>query len=646
MLPKNVLYYGRLESLPRQIPLRAGPLTMLYEDGDLRYIKLGNHEIIRRIYVAVRDHNWGTILPIFTDVQLNIGLDHFQISFEVQNKLNDIHFTWHGTITGEPTNNHALAVVSYTMQGQALTTFFKNRIGICVLHPAGLAGFPCKIEHLDGSCETSGFFTTINPDQPPLPFTDIAAMSHEVFPGVQAEVRFRGDAFEMEDQRNWTDASFKTFSTPLHLPYPVEILAGTQVSQAVKLTLQGRLPLNLNSISELSLLLEVKPEIIARLPEIGVGAPSHNLTLSPLEISRLQALHLAHLRIDLHLDHPSYPGILRQGVREAALLGVPLYVAVYVPKSGSDELERLRKLVDDLQPNVAIWLIYPTCEIFTGGSFTRDAVTLARKHLPGPFAAGTDTDFIFLQRTPPPLDQLDAVCFAINPQVHAFDNLSLIETLEGQESAVTSAHNLAGGKPVLVSPVTLKPRHNPYASGTVPSTLPGQLPPQVDPRQLSLFAAGWTLGSIRSMAVGGAKAVTYYETTGWRGLMETEAGPMLPDKFPSLPGMVYPLYHVLADIGEFKGADVLATKSSDELKVQGLGLRKGARTCLLVANFTPDPQTVTLANLADWRTVRYLDETTAREATNEPATYRSQDAFPFQGNTLTLLPFAVARLDL
>jgi D-apionolactonase len=210
---------------------------------------------------------------------------------------------------------------------------------------------------------------------------------------------------------------------------------------------------------------------------------------------------------------------------------------------------------------------------------------------------------------------------------------------------VASAHRLAGGKPIIVSPVTLKPRHNPYASGAVLPTPFGQLPPQVDPRQLSLFAAGWTLGSIRSMAVGGVKAITYYETTGWRGLMETETGSQLPDKFPSVPGMVFPLYHVLADIADFRGADVLTATTTDELKIRCLLLQQKEHTCLMVANLTPEPQTVELVGVPSFRTVSGLDENTVCRATNEPETYRAQDAFAFQGNTLTLLPYAVARLD-
>ena len=64
MLPKNVLTYGRGAPLPERTPLRAGPLTLFYEAGDLRYVKPGDREILRRVYVAVRDRNWGTVSPI------------------------------------------------------------------------------------------------------------------------------------------------------------------------------------------------------------------------------------------------------------------------------------------------------------------------------------------------------------------------------------------------------------------------------------------------------------------------------------------------------------------------------------------------------------------------------------------------------
>ena len=47
--------------------------------------------------------------------------------------------------------------------------------------------------------------------------------------GGEIVIRFEGDLWEMEDQRNWTDASYKTYSTPLRPPYPVEIREGDRV---------------------------------------------------------------------------------------------------------------------------------------------------------------------------------------------------------------------------------------------------------------------------------------------------------------------------------------------------------------------------------------------------------------------------------
>ena len=91
-LPKKVQYYGKDEPLPEQIDLQAGPLNLFYEAGDLRYIKLGDLEIIRRVYVAVRDHNWDTVIPILSNVQMDIADDSFCITYNVNNKQKNIDF--------------------------------------------------------------------------------------------------------------------------------------------------------------------------------------------------------------------------------------------------------------------------------------------------------------------------------------------------------------------------------------------------------------------------------------------------------------------------------------------------------------------------------------------------------------------------
>ena len=64
--------YGSPDPLPEHTPLRAGPLSLIYEAGDLRYIRLGEHEIVRRIYVAVRNASWGTVPAVLRGVDLDV----------------------------------------------------------------------------------------------------------------------------------------------------------------------------------------------------------------------------------------------------------------------------------------------------------------------------------------------------------------------------------------------------------------------------------------------------------------------------------------------------------------------------------------------------------------------------------------------
>jgi hypothetical protein len=148
---------------------------------------------------------------------------------------------------------------------------------------------------------------------------------------------------------------------------------------------------------------------------------------------------------------------------------------------------------------------------------------------------------------------------------------------------------------------------------------------------MSLFGAVWTLGSIKYLAERGVESVTYYETTGWRGLLETDAGSPLPVKFPSLSGSVFPVYHVLADLGD-----------------DSLAVRSGSRTRLLVANMTDSVQSVRLPLANRTAEVKLLDETTAMQAIQFPENFRQErgDVLRFDQDTvLELLPYAIARID-
>jgi hypothetical protein len=638
-LSPNTLHYGSDAALPRPLQLHAGPLSVIYEDGSLRYIKLGSTEVLHQIYSALRDHNWGTVPGTISDEHITHDGSAFEIRYRSTHVQDAVDFVWDAVITGTRDGT-----ITFVMEGEARSKFKRNRIGFCILHPTNCAGQPCTVEQVDGTHRDAAFPQEIAPHQP---FFDLRAITHTVAPGLRVEVRMEGDTFEMEDQRNWTDASFKTYCTPLALPFPATVEAGTRISQKITLRLIGEAPSLAVGTTALTITLG---DPFVPLPPIGLGVAHHGQPLTDTQIARLKALAPAHLRLDLRFEQPDLELRLRQAAAEAAAVGAGLEIALFLTGDATAELLAFRTLLDRVRPPVSRWLVFHQREKTTRGQW----IQLARQAL-GPWAeqvpvgAGTDAFFTELNRNRPPVDVADFVNYSLNATVHAVDNTSVTETLSTQGATVRSARAFAGGLPVVVSPVTFRMRFNPNATGPQPKAPAGELPPQVDARQMSLYGAGWTLGSVKYLAESGAASLTYYETTGWRGVMETAAGSPVPERFASIPDGVFPMYHVFADLAEFAGGEVVASTSSDILTVDSLALRRDGRTRILLANFTPDAQSVTLADLHGRWSLRLLDASNAEQAMRQPEQFRLQASQTLDaagdGLRLELPPFAVARID-
>ena len=119
----------------------------------------------------------------------------------------------------------------------ALRALETNRAGFTLLHPLrGVAGQDGEVVRPDGSCAAMTFPEAIAPAQP---VRDIAGLRHAVR-GVRVEIAMEGEVFEMEDQRNWSDASYKTYCRPLALPTPLRLGPGDVIEQTVRMSVSGQ----------------------------------------------------------------------------------------------------------------------------------------------------------------------------------------------------------------------------------------------------------------------------------------------------------------------------------------------------------------------------------------------------------------------
>jgi hypothetical protein len=555
--------------------LRTGSMEMLYARGEIRRIMVGNVHVLQAIYGAVRDRNWGTVPFRILSEDLEEQGDGFRLSMTKEYLQHDIHFN--ADIRIEFRNNKLV----YSYEGRALRSFLKNRIGLNVLHPVETCkGGAAEVIHPDGTRSEGAFPRAISPEQP---FRNIGGMRWYPGNAVEAQLEFLGEIFEMEDQRNWTDHSFKIYGTPLELPFPEMIHEGSTISQQVILTTRQR-SCSIAVAGSKPVVLSFHPAEWFPIPALGVAATSDLIPITPEEATLIARLPLRHYRADLQLYSENWSEHLERAIKEHTRLGFSLELALQVEEHQEKELNKLLDILRSVKPFISSILLFNR-EHLSPGALLERVIPLIRRALPGiPTGGGTNTNFAELNRNRPlHAGLLDFISFAICPQVHASDDLTLLENLPAQHEVVQEANRIFG-LPVSVHALTLDQRFNAVATEH-PGRPAGN--PHSDPRQHSAFGASWTLGSLMELARAGTRSVTYYESCGSGGLIPRRTDPEGQREvyrlFEALPGktgiLISPLHssHPLVAIGAmFHGPEgnilILANPHPTpvEIHIQGL----------------------------------------------------------------------------
>jgi len=496
--------------------VRLGDAHFLLTPDELcvKDIRIGGELLIEAIYVAVRDPHWDTGAIVLRQAT-------------VQTRGNrEVVVRWNAHVVlpnqNEESEDYDWNIVlllgenglKFDANGLALQSFLRNRIGICVLLPDSLAGCECK-SATDPLIENDSPSIVLPVDiAPHQPLRNIRNLLVET-PRNDLTLSFAGEVFEMEDQRNWTDASFKIYGTPLDLPWPVPVNENDEVEQSVSANWVSRQRRNERSSLQDSLpddnsVFHVTWQEVAHpLPSIGIrldsdSVPSEMLDLQPrfvqIELSAEQWKNERQAAIDgldckLRDAKRAWDGRVEivLAVRQALLLAGDDWLclkSLVTSMTSPCIFGRVVALVEDI-PNDCLEDVH------------REWISTTRQALDDcSLCVATTRYFAEINRAQSHLAelQLPAVGYGINPQVHVFGDSEIFDTLTVQSQTAVQAKRLA--HEVHWWSVSLSPLNH----------------KSEDPRLDSDLGAAWWMGSYIAALRAEVSSATWFSLGGDRGI--------------------------------------------------------------------------------------------------------------------------------
>lgn len=469
----------------RAIKLCAGPLSAVFENGALHTITAFGVEIWRGVMFLYRDAAWRTPATAVRHVLLDADGASFRLTFDARCCIEPT-IEWHAAVEGTREGS-----IRFTVDACAVDDLSANRAGLCVLHPLAFAGARVDIEHIDGRVSQSSFPVLISPWQP---FTNIRGLRHEFAPGCRASCRLDGDVFEMEDQRNFSDASYKTYSSSNLMVKPYRLVAGEPIRQSVTLALE-RCTAPAARSRPRDPRVEVSATRAGRLPRLG-------LTLPFGEDARRLRPALWHVTID-RATAAAMSRVEWDTIRTAARAA-----SVAIELSLADERDAASQCRELAARLAAIGVTPESVAIFPT---TRRAVSAARAafvHVP--IGGGTPWFFTHLNRASLPADQIDFITFRTCPIVHVADDRSVMQTLATLPSIIATLRARYPGIPFRVGPSSISMNVNPFGPWAEEDQPTPVAMARHDGRDEAPFGVAWSLGYLARFACrGGADVVTF-----------------------------------------------------------------------------------------------------------------------------------------
>ena len=583
---------------PDTTRITHGGFTLDLAREAIRNVKYQGVQIIDLLYTAIRPLDWSTLKAdeYLADVQI-VGSD-CEITVK---EIFDSALAAETKITLSDNNTFS---VSYELKG--LSENQLNRWGICFcLNTA---------EWMGSSVRSSG--NTYSLPQNIAPQRVVDGVVQGLFPASN-EMHFVapdnrnlkvvsiGKVLEAEDQRNWTDNTYKIYSGSLSEPFPFLMNSGTIWTQ--RANFEVGVP-KLTAADPTKILVHE----IEALPSIGLQLNADPL-LSPDDLQKaFVLLEIDHLRINEET-------LTSQKIATTAANGLILEVALLSSNDGEALKAELLQLSERVPAGSRLLVQREGREVV-------DEADLPRNESPNTYIPGTDAFLVDLQNDKKSFGK--SVSYSMAPTVHSFDTETIFKTLYTQQESIQFAQKFIAPR-VFISPITFSTRGNPHSGHSRDQRLT-YAEPEMALHIRTIEGAAWTLGSIFALASAGAFSGTWHELFGEFGIIYSQSDSI---KFS-------PTFHAISALGAHHAHEITIATSADNSWV---AFENRETKTILVASLRPWTVEITAKVLAGYKSMQSLRGDDCEKASQIMDWWSYAETTPLLADfPLTLSPFEIA----
>ena len=556
-----------LGNLPNEIfeKFTINNFSVLRDNLFLRNIKYNNIEILKLISFLVRDKNWNNYSPEIIKTS-SYNKDQ-KLHFEFNLKYGDVEQLEVKLLLSIGSNS-----VKLIANGKFLTDFWTNRIGFNLLLPLdGVVNQQVIVSKSDQTTETLKYPLIIQPDQPMVKFNNL---SYEMFDSIALNIRFDGIHFEMEDQRNWGDASYKIYSGSLLDPFPYKENKNSAFHQEIEITVREKNN-SLETISNQNIIpLNIQEEYA--MPKIGIKVDNETNGIDIVNVDFVYHL------VDFERNTESKPNFNN----------LPIYLVALI-----DHTKKVKDIVKDIKdyilsnkisvdkilicPKIYLNSFQPAGEwpsVPKLGDYYKEAkIQLPDVHI----FSGMVTNFTELNRKKPD-GKFDGINFSFTPIVHDASDYGVLDTPNSLKYILHSVNNFSKDTPIHIGPMTLGMHFNPYGEKLAANIDQVRLEmTDFDPRHDSLIGLNWTIAVFAETLSKNTKFITIASLKGVHGIL-TESNQKRP---------LFYLYEVLL---YFKNAKIYKIEKMNS--ISGVKLVKEKKMYYLLTNNSSNQTSYILEN--------------------------------------------------